>query len=227
MEIEFKTIFNACELKTMSAEDILKKLQDSMEYDEEQWRSLNPVRHKSPNRARHIELALYMCSNCGRVGAMRSFFNRLHCKACGHVLKLSKNHKFMALGQSKPRFESIRAWNKWQEKAFRQLLENSAPDYPLFSDSGVKLLKGSRIKPLFPLHSGTLVLYGDRIELTSLAGHKLAFYISHIEGEGVLKQQLLEFYIEKTLYQLRFPRRFQSARKWADAISILKPAAAR
>jgi hypothetical protein len=42
----------------------------------------------------------------------------------------------------------------------------------------------------------------------------------------VLKQQLFEFYIGKALYQFRFPRRFQSARKWYEAVSALKRRAA-
>ena len=71
-----------------------------------------------------------------------------------------------------------------------------------------------------------MILYPDRIELATLLGERLAFPVADIEGAGVLKQQLFEFYIGKTLYQFRFPRRFQSARKWYDAVSVLKRLAA-
>lgn len=226
MELEFKLIFNGSDLKKLSSESILDQLQTSMEYDEEKWRSLHPVRHKSAQRANHIELALYMCSNCEAIGSMRSLFNKNYCKACGHVLKLTKNYSFSHVGQCFPRFESIRAWNEWQAEAYKDLLSKAKQNTPVFSDSGVLLLKGDRIKPLLPLYRGNLVMYKDRLEFINMSGVKTLFFVNKIDGEGVLKQQLLEFYIDKNLYQIRFPGRFQSARKWADAISILKQASA-
>ena len=58
------------------------------------------------------------------------------------------------------------------------------------------------------------ILFADRIVLATLLGERLAFPLSEVEGIGVLKRNLLEFYVGRDLYQVRFPFRHNSARKW-------------
>jgi hypothetical protein len=165
-----------------------------------------------------------MCPACGQVGTMRSQLNRLFCKACGHAVRLSRNYQFQGVGTSQPKFTTIRDWDLWQKDAFGAFVRNpSNPvDEPLFSDSGVVLLKGYRMNALRKLRTGSMIMYPDRIALATARGGKMEFPIAEIEGEGVLKQQLFEFYRGKDLYQFRFPRRFQSARKWLAAVNALK-----
>lgn len=224
VEIEFKLVMDGAQGKASTPEEILAVLKDSMEYDEEEWRATHPAIHRSSRRARHLELSLFMCPACGKAGTMRSYVNRLYCRACGHVVRLSPEYKFTAVGGSVPRMSTIREWDLWQKDAFDALLAKAcdAPETPIFSDLGVLLLRGHRMSPLRKIRTGTLVLYPGRLELATLSGERLAFPVDEIEGEGVLKQQLLEFYLGKALYQVRFPRRFQSARKWLSAISALK-----
>jgi len=224
MEIDFKLVMDGAEARARSPEEILGSLESAMEYDEEAWRANHPARHRGSGRARHLELALYMCPACRQVGSMRSYVNRIYCRACGHVVRLSRDYTFTAVGKSAPRFGSIREWDAWQRTEFAAMVEAAAADTgaPVFADWGVMLLRGYRANPLRRIRSGTMVLYPDRIELATLLGERLAFPIAKIEGESVLKQQLFEFYVGKSLYQFRFPRRFQSARKWLDAVSLLK-----
>lgn len=224
LEIEFKQVMDGDEVKASSPEGILQALREAMEYDEEKWREAHPAIHRSSRRARHLELSLFMCPVCNKAGTMRSYVNRLYCRACGHVVRLSKDYKFTAVGACRPRFSTIREWDLWQKDAFAALLAKAReePDRPVFSDSGVLLLRGYRMHPLYKIRTGSLILFPDRLELATLSGERLRFPIADVEGEGVLKQQLLEFYVGKNLYQARFPRRFQSARKWLSAISALK-----
>lgn len=221
MEIEFKLALTAREAKERSPEEIVVALEKAMAFDEEAWRVEHPTRHRGSGRARHLELALFMCPACERVGAMRSLGNRLYCRSCGHVVRLARDYSFMSVGLSKPCFSTIRQWDTWQAVAFERYLAGAEPGKPLLSDPGA-LLRGRRTHPLLPIRSGTLVLYHDRVELATMLGEAIRFPISAIEGEGVLKQQILEFYVDRTLYQVRFPFRFQSARKWSDAIGLLR-----
>ena len=157
---------------------------------------------------------------------MRSHVNRWYCRSCGHVVRLSRSYAFTPVGECEPRFRTIREWDAWQARAFESSLRAAPAGEPIFSDGGVMLLRGYRMNPLRRIRTGVMILYPDRIELATLLGERLAFPVADIEGAGVLKQQLFEFYIGKTLYQFRFPRRFQSARKWYDAVSVLKRLAA-
>ncbi len=224
MEIEFKLVLGADQARSMTPEQILASLSAAMEYDEEEWLANHPERWRGSGRARHLELSLYLCPVCGQAGTMRSSINRLYCRSCGHVVRLSRDYRFTAVGTSRPLFPSIRAWDQWQRGAFAEMLRSAAgrPEVPVFTDNGVLAMRGHRTNPLRRLRTGSLILYPDRIELATLFGERLRFPIAELEGAGVLKQQLLEFYQGKTLYQFRFPRRFQSARKWLDAITILK-----
>lgn len=222
MEIEFKLVMDGDEIRSSTVERILETLSGAMEHDEDEWRADHPARHRGNGRARHLELALFMCPVCGKAGSMRSLVNRLFCRHCGHVVRLSRSYTFTAVGDSVPRFRTIREWDEWQRPAFAESLQNRAANEPVFSDSGVMLLRGYRMNPLRAIRTGVMILYPDRIELATLLGERLVFPITRIEGAGVLKQQLFEFYICKTLYQFRFSRRFQSARKWHEAVSVLK-----
>jgi len=224
MEIEFKLVMDGEEAKARTPGEILAALESAMEYDEEEWRADHPFRHRGSRRARHLELALFMCPVCGQAGTMRSYVNRLYCGACGHVVRLSRDYRFTPVGSSQPRFASIREWDAWQAQAFAALLKRASatPDVPVFSDSGVLVLRGRRTNPLRKLRTGSMILFPDRIELATLSGERLVFPIDEIDGAGVLKQQIFEFYRGKALYQFRFPRRSQSARKWLLAVEWLK-----
>ncbi len=226
MEIEFKLVMDGDEARASSPDRIHEALSEAMEFDEEEWRADHPARHRGNGRAKHLELALFMCPVCGKTGSMRSHVNRLYCRSCGHVVRLSRSYAFTPVGECEPRFRTIREWDDWQARAFESSLRAAPIGEPIFSDGGVMLLRGYRMNPLRRIRTGVMILYPDRIELATLLGERLAFPVADIEGAGVLKQQLFEFYIGKTLYQFRFPRRFQSARKWYDAVSVLKRLAA-
>lgn len=225
MEIEFKLALDPGLIRTSSPETILAGLESAMEYDEETWRAEHPVIHRSNRRANHLELSLFLCPVCGQAGSMRSLMNRLYCRSCGHVVRLSPEYNFTAVGSSTPRFGTIREWDQWQKGAWRDrlaLARSGAPMQPIVSDSGVTVYKGYRMNPLRRIRTGSLILFPDRLELATLSGERIRFPVAEIAGQGVLKQQLFEFYIGKYLYQFRFPKRFQSARKWLDAIHALK-----
>ena len=224
MEIEFKLVMSGEQARAKTPDEILAALSIAMEYDEEEWLANHPARWRGSGRAGHLELSLYLCPVCRQAGTMRSLLNRLYCRSCGHVVRLSRDYHFTAVGTCQPRFATIRAWDQWQRGAFADMLRAAAlkPELPVFTDNGVLALRGHRTNPLRRLRTGSLILYPDRIELATLMGERLRFPIGELEGAGVLKQQLLEFYQGRTLYQFRFPRRFQSARKWLDAITILK-----
>lgn len=228
MEIEYKLVMSGAEAKAKAAEQILQELSEAMAYDEEEWRVNHPIRYRGSGRAKHLELALFMCPVCKHIGSMRSHINRLYCRSCGHVVRLSRDYRFTSVGSSVPLFTTIRDWDIWQKTSFRSHIEMASQDKnaPIFSDNGVMVLRGHRTNPLRKHRIGSIILYGNRIEIATLTGERLVFPMSEIEGEGVLKQQILEFYFHKTLYQFRFPRKFQSARKWKEGIGLLKSEAA-
>jgi hypothetical protein len=127
-------------------------------------------------------------------------------------------------GYSAP-FATIREWDRWQTGAMRDFVRAAArdrPGRPIFSDSGAMLFRGYRLNPLRMLRTGTLVFFPDRIELATIFGERITFPLEKIEGINVLKRALLEFYVGRELFQIRFPFRHISARKWMDAVALLQ-----
>ena len=226
LEIEFKVALTSEDLKRMSPEEILARVESSLEHDEAEWLASRQIPFSGrKKRAEFLETVLFQCPACGEVGRMRSSQDRFICEACGQRNRLDRYYRFRPAGDRPPRFSTIREWSLWQETAFREFLKSRiARDdgKPIFSAPGVLVLRGWRLSPLRRIRIGTLSMYTDRIELQPLTGKTLAFLLSEVEGEGVLKRNLLEFYRGRSVYQIRFPTRRSSARQWMMAISILR-----
>lgn len=222
MRVVWRQLFTPEELAALDTDEILVRLEKGLAWDEYAWQAERRQAFIGPRRAEHVELALYQCPECGAIGRLRSGGKRLHCAACGSTYLLDRYGYFSMAGKGEARFPSIRDWSRWQASAFREAAETAVdrPEHPFISDSGAFLYRGHRMNPLRRIRTGTLVLYPDRLELATLLGERLVFPVSDIDGIGVLKRNLLEFYVGQALYQVRFTRRSVSARKWADGLAF-------
>lgn len=224
IEVEWKLALGTEELKELSVEDIEKAIEAALDHDEAAWQEKERIPFKAMRRAERVELGLYLCPRCEGIGSLRSSRSRLNCLSCGMAVRLDPYGRFKSRADEAPVFATIRDWNRWQAIAFeRRILElaDARPERPLFSDAGAVLLRGHKMNPLRVVRTGTLIMYPDRMELATVFGYRLRFPVASIEGIGVLKRNILEFYIHKELYQVRFPMRSASARKWQDATEIL------
>lgn len=222
VRIVWKRLFTSDELRELGPDEILSRLESGLAWDEYAWQSVHRQAFIGPRRAEHVELALYMCPECEATGRLRSRGKRLHCSACGSTFILDRYGYFRMAGKGEVRFATIHDWDRWQAIAFAEVARAALarPGRPFISDSGALLYRGHRMNPLRRIRTGTLVLYPDRLELATLIGERLSFPVSDIDGIGVLKRNLLEFYVGKALYQVRFTRRSVSARKWADGLEL-------
>jgi 1-acyl-sn-glycerol-3-phosphate acyltransferase len=243
VRVEWKLLFRPEELASLSLEAIEERLKAGLEHDEYEFQARERLPFYGSNRAEHLELGLFMCPVCESVARMRSFGERLHCTACGSTWRLDRYGYLHALGEAgrptrlkgagaglgdtERRFSTIRDWDLWQGGAFAALIAKAEADRPFLSDSGVLLFRGRRMNPLHRIRSGTLVLYPDRLELATLLGERLSFPIASIAGAGVHKRNTLEFYSGRDLYQVRFPLRSISARKWATAMEYFQASGAK
>jgi 1-acyl-sn-glycerol-3-phosphate acyltransferase len=224
IEVEWKLAFSPAELKAMSSDEVLARLEAVLCHDEAAWEEAARVPFEALRRAEHVELALFLCPRCGTVGSLRSLRSGLHCQACGLALKLDAFGRFKGRRGEAPPYETIRDWERWQASAFPEKIARDAalgPERPLFSDAGAVLLRGRRTNPLSKLRTGTLILFPSRIEMATILGDRLRFPLESIEGISVLKRNTLEFYVGRELYQIRFPLRSASARKWQEAVEAL------
>jgi 1-acyl-sn-glycerol-3-phosphate acyltransferase len=234
LEIEFRVLFTPADLKALPPEEILVRLEKALDHDESLWQVKEGIRFDSRQRAENIESAFYVCPSCEAIGTLHSFRNRLECRSCGGAWILDRGGRIRVDIGAKLSFATPRGWNQFQSASLGRRIEAAVlaaaspaigdlGESPIFSDSDLFILRGFRARPLQRLARGELLLFTDRMEFRGDArtGKSMVFPIDAVEGIGVLKRALLEFYIGRDLYQVRFPSRSTSARKWLDAVTIL------
>lgn len=237
--IEWELLLGAEEVRRLSAEEIFARLESGLAHDEYASQAAEPVEFKGRGRAESVELALYVCPGCGAIGKLASRGNRLRCRACASAWRFDRCgylRPSRAGGQVEARVPeagapsrqalSVRDWGLWQAGSFAEAAAaaRAEPDKPFLVDSGAILFRGYRMNPMQRIKTGTLALYPDRIELKTLVGELISKPLGDLDGIGVLKHNILDFYEGKTLWQVRFVKRSISARKWADAIMLFKQA---
>ncbi|HON14337.1 MAG TPA: lysophospholipid acyltransferase family protein [Treponema sp.] len=223
--LDFSLLFSPEELNKLPVDEIERALIAGLSHNDFTDPVVKDRAYRSSRLAEHLELSLYLCPNCETFGSLRSLKNQLFCNTCGALWRVDPFYRLHTISAPYRSFASIGQWDAWQygtvvTTAERVLRES--PNHPVISDAGVLLLQGHKANPLRRIRTGTLVLFPDRLELATLSGERLAFPLKSLEGITVLKRHLLEFYQGRNLYQVRFPFRYMSARKWTDMMLALQ-----
>jgi 1-acyl-sn-glycerol-3-phosphate acyltransferase len=224
--LEFSQLFSPESLKSMSVEEIDEALNKAISQNDPEWALENNIDYRSPVRAECLELALYSCPACGDFHCLSSSGSTLRCESCGAEVEYGEDGLFHAKAEgSEPRLRDIGSWDAWQEAHLGKELKSrldSADIRPIFADSYVSLLSGSRMDDMKLLGRGTISLNVDRLEFSGAGGRPIRFEVGEIEGPGVLKWNFFEFYVGKTVYRVKFRDRAASGRKYAVALELLK-----
>jgi 1-acyl-sn-glycerol-3-phosphate acyltransferase len=249
--IQFSLLFSPQELKTMSVPEIRDRLDAAMRHDDTAWAGMLGLRFEDERRAECLELALYACPSCGGLKTLKSSGETLRCEACGFAADYGADGGFTLIekGQTgapaagaasedvappacpsadfsggKPLFPSIAPWSAWQRDYLDRLLRGpftAEPDRPIFSDGGATLLLGKRMDKMKPLGHGRLSLSSRALSFAPEKGESIAFDLAEIDGPGVLKWNLFEFYVGMSVYRVRFDDRAASGYKYASALELL------
>ncbi|MBN2051621.1 MAG: 1-acyl-sn-glycerol-3-phosphate acyltransferase [Spirochaetales bacterium] len=220
--IEFTEGFSTEELKNLSVDQIFDKMNRLLEYDEYDYLKKNPLVVEGKRLAENLELALFICPHCKSIAKLESHFSLFTCTACGYAVHLNR-YGFFEKRSEELYFETIREWNKWQLAYLKGLLEEGEKkDQPVFEDSRVWLMQGKRNKPFKKMHFGTLSIFADRLQLSSLKGDLLVFPMDEIQSINVQSGERLEFFHQGKLLRFRFLNTLVSAYKWLAAVLLMQ-----
>ena len=141
-----------------------------------------PVHYHTRHRAERLEIALFLCPACRRIGTLKGEDNTLLCSACGSKTMMREDYSF-APGAP---FPNVAEWDRWQHKALRS--GEFAHGETLFSDpvcAFSRILEGHKTEAL----SGTeLVQREDAI----LCGG-MRFPLRDIQNMAIVQKRLLLF----------------------------------
>ena len=242
MQIEYSLLLTPQRIKELSVEEIDTLLNASIQHDDPAWAQRQGLSFRDPKRAECLELALYACPACGKLQSLKSSGGLISCISCGFTAEYGEDGSFRlkkaglspspVLAGLENRegsliFPSLRGWDHWQRKHLEALLEAdfaALPDSSIFSDEGVKLLRGKRMDRMECLGHGRLSLNSKSISLKPVEGEEVCIDLAEIDGPGVLKWNFFEFYVGKAVYRARFGDRATSGYKYASAIEILATA---
>lgn len=183
------------ELKAMNADEVNTLIKRDLYENAEERQAENPIRYRGPDLAENLEIALYMCPGCHRIGTLRSEGERLFCRQCGHSTVYTECGALEGGA-----YASIAAWSAWQEAELIRLLEN-AGDGVLFSDDDQQLY---RLEPCVKselMETGRLSFCRDALRLGAYA-----FGIEEIADMAVTGKMTITFStMDGAYYELKSP----------------------
>lgn len=127
VEAEMQKLFTPDALQTLSVDEIRKRTEDALRYDEFEWLKAHPkLRYRSRRMAEGLENILTRCPVCGASYSIKTKGKHLFCEKCNLSTEVNERYGFK---ESHP-FENFAAWYDWQaEKIASEIRENE--DYAL------------------------------------------------------------------------------------------------
>ena len=179
----FDTLITKDELENMSVEDIKRRVEERLTYDEYDFLEKHPeICYKTKNMAKGLENVLTLCPKCRRRYTMKSVKNRIYCD-CGMTAVLDDRYKFKCAYP----FPKITDWYDYQVNDMRKKLEAN-PDFAL----------SSHVTLHSPSKDGRSLTYKSGEGVATLSKQGL-FYKGTRDGENIEKLFPLD-----TIYRILF-----------------------
>lgn len=206
------------QLRSMSAEAITAAINADIFEDAFQRQAGTGHIYKGKDLAERLELALYQCPRCGRIGTLRSSGDLFAC-TCGLRVRYSEAGTFESADGAPVPFRNVRDWDAWQTEQMRALAA-SMPAEPVFSDEGFVLRKISETHDTEESARGTLSISAHELRCGRCGGGR-TFPLSEIAGLAIHGAYTLVFTATGGYYELR-PEEPRCARKYYTFFHLLK-----
>lgn len=122
LKAEMKQLVTAEELKTISADELSKRIVEELSYDEYDYQKENNIRIKDRNRAKGLGSLLYQCPHCLTEFSMSASGTTLRCDHCGKAYEYTELGEMRAL-DGETEFSHIPDWFDWQRENVRKEVE--------------------------------------------------------------------------------------------------------
>lgn len=141
LRAKLKLVVTAEETKTLSAEEIYKRIKDNFGYDDFGYQKENNIIIDHPDRADGLHSILYQCPHCGVEHEMYSKGSKLWCSACGKVWDMTTLGELVA-EDGETEFSHIPDWFKWERENVRK--EVRSGNYKFEDECAVKTLPNAK-----------------------------------------------------------------------------------
>jgi 1-acyl-sn-glycerol-3-phosphate acyltransferase len=191
-------------------------------YDEQKR---NMAAYVGGDLAENLELALYLCPSCGRIGTLQSSKDHFFC-CCGLHLLYTPFGLFESSDmEGPPPFETVLDWARWQSMKIvenaGEYFENSSPK-PFFSDRSQLLWQVDKARHSILQGEGTLNFYQDRLELEQEDGKRYPFPWDKVSDMAIYSRAILIFSTtDQKTYEIKSKANL-CAIKYVDGFNAMK-----
>ncbi len=236
VEAELDILLQPEELKTMSAEQIGRAVEQRLYYNEFAWLETRPeIHYRSRRLAEGLENILSLCPVCGRQHTITTKGRTISCQHCGPLTRLNDRYGF----DGEFLFENFAQWYAWQKEQLRQEIEEN-PDFLLQSpvqlrhrdESGRAMTRpagegvctltreglryvgtrdGEDCNILFPLEQVYRLLFGAGQNFETYRGDQIFFFVPRE------KRSAVDWYMASMLL---YDREFQAEKHNAEELLL-------
>ena len=162
---EVTTLATLEEVRTLSVEELDRRLEEAFDFDAFAWQRDNGVRIDTPTRAEGLHRILYRCPACQSEGHMKGEGTTLTCTACGKVYYMDELGQLKA-EEGETEFSHIPDWYAWERACVREAVADGS--YRL--DTPVRIAMIVDHKAVYDVGEGRLVHDAEGFCLTGANG---------------------------------------------------------
>ena len=123
LEATLKCIATKEEVEKLPVEELDRRLQEALEYDDYAWVKEKGILVKETYRAEGLHKVLYQCPHCGTEYEMSSNGIYLKCNHCGKTYEMDERCELHAL-EGETEFPHIPDWYEWERSNVRKEVES-------------------------------------------------------------------------------------------------------
>lgn len=140
VESELSLLFERQDLEHLSAENIKKRVEERLKYDEFLWLESRPeIHYRSRRLAEGLENILVICPRCGGRHTITTAGSDVFCEHCGKLTSMDDRYGF----SPQFRFAHLGEWYEWQKDMIREEIAADA-NYCLCAEVELRLPSADR-----------------------------------------------------------------------------------
>lgn len=211
--MEIKELFGRDTIARKTPDELQALLVEKLDHNEYVWQRAQRIPFKGKRLAEHIERLLYVCPHCNAVNTIKSKGDQFYCTACDSQYSINVYGEILGCND----FSDTISWNQWQRKFLPKIIGEGFQ----YVNEDVLLSKKEIGRKLWQRDTVKLVFSPDSLEISGKKGAE-TILLSDISGLSITFQDVVEFYLDKFKYRLRFdPQRHMSVKLFYDLLGTL------
>ena len=225
LEIEYKILFNAEQVLSLSDDEMYEQLNSNLSHDEVEYQRKYMNKIYSETRAEHISFALYVCPECNAIDSFKASGNNFECSHCNYNIHIDDYGFFERPKGGEIHFDNIRDWYNWEGKWLvnyvNKMFDEQSQEI-VFEDKNSNIFHSTSGGNLDFIGIADIRLFINRIEIDFKEKDEcLHMNFDDLQTISPQINDRLEIYYKSQAYRAIGEREGVSALKWEVAVNAI------